>query len=122
MSAQPMEGAHGSRGSAPPRHGGTEGGALRPAMASTLEKKEESGSSTETLTLGDWVVLGHERKRGANRSGEVEERSEGSVLPQRTAAEVAGVGRSGAATAEATRTSKELKHERERERKNGSVS
>ena len=52
-------------------------------------------------------MRGHERKRGTNRSGEVEERSEGSVLPQRTAAEVAGVGRSGAATAEATRASEE---------------
>ena len=93
-------------------------------MASTLEKKEGSGTGTETLTLGDWVVLGHERKRGLNRSGEVEERSEESILPHATAVEVARVGRSKAATARATRTPEEVEHgfEREREREeSGSV-
>ena len=53
---------------------------------------------------------GHEWKRGTNRSGEVEERSEGSVMPQRTAAEVAGAGRSGAAPPQATREPEELEH------------
>ena len=60
--------------------------------------------------LGDWVVRGHERKRGTNRSGEVEERSEGSVLPQRTAAEVAGAGRRRTAPPQATREPEELEH------------
>jgi len=90
-------------------------------MASTLEKKEGSGTGTETLTLGDWVVLGHERKRGVNRSGEVEERSEESILPHATAAEVVGAGRNRVATARATRAPEEvevgLDHEREREKR-----
>ena len=102
MLALPVEGAHGGRGPAPSHHGGTEGGALRPAMASTLEKKEKKWRGTETLTLGDWVVRGHEKKRGMNRSGEVEVWSEESILPHGTAAEMAGVGRGEAATARAT--------------------
>ena len=104
-----MEGAHGSRGSGTPHHGGTGDEALRPAMVDTPEK-EKKWRSTETLTLGDWVVRGRERKRGLNRSGEEEERSRGVVLPHATAAEVVGAGRNRAATAWATRAPEEVEH------------
>ena len=80
------------------------------------EEGQESGAGTKTLTLGDWVVRSRGRKRSTNPSGEEEERSEGSRFPHATAAEVARVGRSKAATARATRTPEEVEHGFERKR------